>query len=552
MLQASTVVPDRAWSGWVIPLALFLGAAALYSINLGHLPHPDELYHILAAKGMLATGEPRIAEGQYTRTLFFTWLVARCFALFGESLSVARLPALLPMAALVPLLFVWLRRVADTRAAWLGTLLFALSPFAVDIAQFCRFYGLQMLSLFAAAVCIFEAAQPGAVARRLALAVLAAACALLAIYLQPTTLLGLVGLGLWLAGLVLLPFLSDRAVAPRLKLLVVAGLAAAACLALLALWVVGLLPQLWALYRSTPIFNQATESQFWYYHAWYSLLYPSLWPTTALLAVAAIAARPRVGAFLTVVFAAAFLLSSFAAAKNLRYIAYAQPFLFALWGIGLSACWEPMERFLRRLADELRAAIPASWPAPRRIAGTLLVGALGWLLLANPAWLRTATLLANINVPPELPHTNWPLARDALEPWLQRAGVVVSTEELGTLYFLGRYDVRFSPSKLEELAPDQQHEFGIDHRTGRPVIAAPDSLQMLMECYPSGVVLGPIEDWGKSYKISDALARIITERATPIELPPRSRLFAYGWDRPADAPRPAACAELPAIATARP
>ena len=241
MLQASTAVPDRTWSGWVIPLALFLGAAALYSINLGHLPHPDELYHILAAKGMLATGEPTIAEGQYTRTLFFTWLVARCFALFGESLSVARLPALLPMAALAPLLFVWLRRVADTRAAWLGTLLFALSPFAVDIAQFCRFYGLQMLSLFAAAVCIFEAAQPGAVARRLVLAVLAAACALLAIYLQPTTLLGLVGLGLWLAGLVLLPFLSDRAVAPRLKLLVVAGLAAAACLALLALWVVGLL-----------------------------------------------------------------------------------------------------------------------------------------------------------------------------------------------------------------------------------------------------------------------------------------------------------------------
>ena len=40
------------------------------------------------------------------------------------------------MAALVPLLFVWLHRVADARAAWIGTLLFALSPFAVEIAQF--------------------------------------------------------------------------------------------------------------------------------------------------------------------------------------------------------------------------------------------------------------------------------------------------------------------------------------------------------------------------------------------------------------------------------
>ena len=43
---------------------------------------------------------------------------------------------------------------AGTRAAWIGALLFGLSPFSVEIAQFSRFYGLQMLSLFVAAVYI--------------------------------------------------------------------------------------------------------------------------------------------------------------------------------------------------------------------------------------------------------------------------------------------------------------------------------------------------------------------------------------------------------------
>lgn len=552
MTQPSVATAGRERAGWGAPLALFLGAAAIYSINLGHLPHPDELYHILAAQGMVTSGEPRIAEGLYTRTWLFTWLVARCFSLFGESLAVARLPALLPMAALVPLLFVWLHRVADARAAWIGTLLFALSPFAVEIAQFSRFYGLQMLSLFAAAICAYDAVEPQPLRRRLSLTVVALVCAGLAFYLQPTSLLGFAGLGLWLAGVILLPILVGQTISTAHKLLLLAGLAGLACLALAALWAVDVLPGLWSLYRTTPIFNQGTESQFWYYHAWYSLLYPSLWPVTGILALSAIAARPRPGTFLTVVFAVAFLLSSFAAAKNLRYFAYAQPFLFALWGIGLAAWWSPAERFLRELTRNLRVAMPPAWPNRHRLAGVLLTGAVCWLVLANPAWLRTTTILADVNIPPEVPRTNWPAARAALEPLLARAGVVVTTEELGTLYFLGRYDVRYSPSKLEELAPDQQHEFGIDHRTGRPVIATPASLQLLMECYASGVVLGPIEDWGKSYKINDALARIITERAQPVDLPPRTRLFAYEWERPAGAPRPEGCASLPPIATARP
>jgi 4-amino-4-deoxy-L-arabinose transferase-like glycosyltransferase len=546
------IVPGRGHaSWWAAPIALLLGAVLCYSVNLGHLPHPDELHHVLAAKGLLETGEPRIAEGVYTRTLLYTWLVAQSFALFGESLSVARLPALIPMAVLVALMFVWLRRVADERAAWIGTLLFALSPFAVDIAQFSRFYALQMLSLFVAAVCAYEVVRPESPGwRRAGLALAAAVAAALAFYLQPTTILGLGGLGLWLSGAVLLPFFLDPALPRRRKLALAGALAGLVVLGLGVIAATGILDDLWSQYRWTPLFNRSTEDQFWYYHAWYSLLYPSLWPATGVLALAALAAKPRPAGFVAAVFAVGFLLNSFAAAKNLRYMAYAQPFLFALWGIGLAALWDPLGRFLRRLAVDARAALPRSWPVGPGVARATVVAAVVFLLLANPAWLRTATLLAGVTIPPDQPPTDWPAARAALEPWLARAGVVVTTEELGALYFLGRYDVRYSPSKLTELAPSQRHEFGIDHRTGRPVIATAASLERLIDCYDSGLVVGPAEDWGKPHKIDGNLARLIAERAEPVELPPRSRLFAYAWERPAGDALPPTCADLPTIATA--
>lgn len=537
----------RSWPAWTAPLALFLGAALLYAINLGRLPHPDELHHVLAARGLLATGEPRLAEGLYTRGLLYTWLVAQSFALFGESLAAARIPSLIPMAALVAVLFAWLRREAGPRAAWIAAVLFAVSPFAVDIAQFSRFYALQMLSFFLAAILAYDAAGPGPLPRRLGLAALSLAALSLAVHLQPTTFLGLSGLGAWLAGVLLLPVLLDPLVSRRTKLLLLGGLFGLVLLLLAGMYASGHLAKFWHLYRYTPPFNRGTIDQFWYYHAWYSLFYPSLWPATGLLGLAALAARPRPAGLLLTVFAVAFLLNSFAAAKSLRYIAYAQPFLFALWGIGLAALTDGLGRFLaglrRRLDDALDLAVPWS----RGLAGGLVAAAVAFLVLANPAWLRTASLLAGITVPPERPSTNWPAAREALLPWLERADIVISTEELGTLYFLGRYDVRYSPSKMDELAPGQERDFGSDPRTGRPIAAGPAALERLFQCYDSGLILGPAGDWGRPYKINDAIGRLITTYAQPIELPRRSRVYAYAWQRPAGSPKPAACAELPPI-----
>lgn len=554
-MLSSTTLGDRAvgrtgTTGWLTPLLLMLAAGLLYTINLDRLPHPDELHHAIAARGLLEHGSPAIAEGVYTRTLLHTWMVAGAYALFGDSLAVARLPSLVCMALLVGLLFAWLRHQAGPLAAWIGAGLFAVSPFAVDTAQFARFYAPQCLALFVAAVLIHEAVlSREGLRRRLVLAALALPPLLLAIYFQPTSLIGMAGIGVWALGALALPWLAHDAVPARRKLAWSLGAVALGLVALLLAWQMGILADLWRRYRWTPLFNQDTQDQFWFYHAWFSLLYPTLWPLTGILGLVAVAARPRPAAFALTVFALAFLLNSIAAAKSLRYIVYAQPFLFAVWGIGLAALWPPLRGFLGRLRQELARGLGELGRPYRPVSGLLVAGAVLFLLLANPAWLRTTALLADITVPPEQPMADWPKVKPALEPWLQRADVVVTTEELATLYFLGRYDIRFSRSKLAELDAAEQREFGIDFRTGRPVISTTDSLERVFACYPTGVILGPRTSWNNPKLIDAESARLIEAQAQAIPLPPGSHMFAYGWEREAGTPPPAAaaCADLPRL-----
>ena len=185
--------PARLAAGWLVPILFGIVVALVYGINLGHLPHPDELYHILAAQGWLATGEPRIGDGFYTRALPQTWLIAQSLALFGDTLAAARVPSVLFMSLLAVALFLWLRREAGAGAAWLGAGLFAISPFAIAIAQFARFYAPQCLS-FGLACWLVYAGMSRAGTRRLVYLALALPLLIFASYLQPTTLIGIVGL----------------------------------------------------------------------------------------------------------------------------------------------------------------------------------------------------------------------------------------------------------------------------------------------------------------------------------------------------------------------
>jgi 4-amino-4-deoxy-L-arabinose transferase-like glycosyltransferase len=531
---------------WLGPLGLFLGALLLYCVNLDDgLTVHDELHHILAARSLLETGEPRIADGLYSRALLHTWLVAQSLRLFGDTLFAARLPSVVPMALLVMVLFVWLRASAGTAAAWTAAVLFAVSPYAVDYAQFVRFYALQMLAFLLAALALQKALQgSGGAPRRLALALAGLALLALAVEFQETTLIGVGGLAVWAVLALGLPWLADPAVPQRRKRAVLALLAGVGLAGLLGLWATGQLETLWYRYRTTPLFNQPAADQFWYYHAWFLLYYPALWPATGLLALLALATAPRPALLALAVFATAFLVSSFAAAKAQRYLAYALPFLFALWGIGLAALGPAVRSGLTKLARGLGPALGIAGRAGQRLGTGLVALAFLVLVLANPAWLRTVSLLTDVTIPPEEPHVRWRLAVPVLAPLLAEAEVVLTTSELETLYHLGRYDLLISGSRRSELPFHERHELGIDPRTGRPVLAEAATLARVMDCAASGIILSVAHQWSRTFQADAAVKGLVEARAEPVPLPPRSRVLAWTWTQPPGWTRPADCAEL--------
>jgi len=524
---------------WAAPTLFFVASVLLFSLNLDRAPDPDELHHVLAAEKLFETGVPSIGDGEYRRGMLHTWLVAASYEIFGPSLAAARVPGLLLMALVVALVYGWVRREAGAAAAIITGLVVLTSPFTIEIAQFSRFYALQIVFFVLGCWGVFYAAETGAsISRRIGLAVFASLAFLLAISQQVTSLFGIAGVSVWLFGL-----MASKAIDPGSS----EAYRKSFLISLLALCIIGVFAfaftdiplSLLDRYRFTPVFNIGLQNEHWFYFVRYFLFYPTLWTLVGILSLLAIASRPRLGWFAVCVFAISFLLASFAGSKATRYISFAPPFLAIIWGIGLSAAWRQLSELIASARGELRRSLPKV--GARQLSSGFVVAAVTIVLLANPFWIRSATMIADVPLPNEIPNTNWNAARESLGPWVRDAEIMITTEELGAIYFLGRSDVRYSPSKLPELEPDQQKEFGIDYRVGRPVISKPDSLRMLISCFRHGFIVGPADHWGKAILIGREEQEILYEHAAPITVPEESHVYAWGWDRETESSIPDYC-----------
>jgi 4-amino-4-deoxy-L-arabinose transferase-like glycosyltransferase len=532
-------------NSWIAPAIMFSFALLLFSTNLNRPPHADELHHVLAAEHLLESGQPQIAEGGYTRGILHTWMVAISYEVFGEGLASARAPAVLLVALVAPVLFLWVRREAGSLAAWLTASLFILSPFTVEIAQFSRFYALQMISFVLGALCFYYTLLAAvSVPRRVLLGALASGLLILAISSQKTSLVGIVAVVVWTFGLVVQRAFFSPATSQAVKKGLVALLIVAGVVAIVAATLTDVLEWTWDSLRQTQLFNARRRNEFWFYYLRFLLFYPILWSLVGVVAVFAIVQSRRLAWYAITVFSVSFLVMSFAGPKATRYLSFAPPFLAIVWGVGLAYIVPPLWRY----AGETRIRLTETLALPQgvgSIAGNMVViAALSIAVLTNPFWLRTATVIGNVALPLETPMTDWRAARAALASWTADADIMITTEELGAIYFLGRSDVRYSPSKLQELDPDQRKEFGIDYRTGRPIIAKPESLEQLIDCFERGIIVGPVEHWGDPIRINEAVQDVITRYAEPIEVPKESYLYAWGWEREFRQTRPSYCSDL--------
>jgi hypothetical protein len=519
---------------------VFLLALAVRLLHLGDSPWIDEFYHILAARSWLENGTLQIiADGrEYGRAVLFTYLVAGVIALFGDSLEIARLPAVLLGALWVTAVFAWTWWVAGRLAAWIAGAWFALDAGAIVLSQFVRFYTLHGLLFFlgAAAVYALVVRRPE---RRIALPLVAGALVALAFadYFQMTTRIGVMALGLWVL-IVDVPSIARRARRARTPSLIGVGVV------VLAAGIAGFLifqeqaALNWARFTAAASWASGYADNPFYYYTWFGR-YATFWALMPVAMVVGLILRPAVASFCIVMFAVPFVLHSLAAFKSERYLFYAIPYFFILWAVVLSHAGPWLHRAVRDLVARGLAVVRAGETTSVRIArsaltGLLLFVILGFLAFNNPGFMMSFRTL----VPKETgrPYTqpDWGRVAPLLHELAQESDVVLTTAYTKTLYYVGRFDYALGRDAVEDSRPGG--EFGSERVTARPSISTTESLEAIVRCYGSGLVL---IDWGhlnNEYIVSSEVSRYLEQNTERIQLPDEHRLTVYRWFTPRPLP----------------
>ena len=270
-------VPSWRNASFVLDLvAVGLLAVVVRSFHTEHAPLYDELYHVLAARSWATEGSLAINDGVYNRGAYFTIMTGWMFERFGLSLTTARVVPIAAGSLLVLSLFLWTLSVAGRAAAWAAALLLCFSPNAIVLSQFIRPYSLHSLMFFWGAIGIYALVSAQGVWgwRRASLLLCSAASLFLALHLQVTTLIGLVGLTPWLA-ITLGPAWArriERLPRYRLMVVVVLMLAVAGGIAVVQS---GMAQHLLELARQQPLWAQG--SKFHLYHWIFLKDYPIFW-----------------------------------------------------------------------------------------------------------------------------------------------------------------------------------------------------------------------------------------------------------------------------------
>lgn len=498
-------------------------ACLVYGLTIQTRPaHIDEFYHLLVGQSWQRDGNFALLDGSYTRAWLFTIIVGTFFDLFGQAnLVIARLPSVLAMSGCAALLFQWVARPGRYVGAFCAVLLFSMAAYSFDIGHFARFYALHALFILGAAGCLYIAARRGEPLRPLWVG-MAIICLVVALHLQPVTVIACVGLAIWFGwerGAVL------RGVPPAFVLLA----CSAGLVGLVLVWLTW--PELGTVidkYQHAERWAAAAQNDRLYYLREWLVQIPALillWPVALVLAWRV---NPSLAALCLCMVASSLLLHSFAGMKAWRYIYYVFPFLCMPYGLAIDAL------FTQAGKDSKSEMMPRLFQGAVR---PVVVTAMALLLLmgASPNYRHSAKMLA-ARLPlvarhPQLlagpvPDGDWNRA----EPGLRRAvadnnGVIVTGDDLRTMAHVGPFDVFISHSRLGELDPPV--DFTRDHRTGRALIDSGKALEMVVDCNVEGVVMVSDKQWRSLMGVRTDVADTIERRLTSVPAPAGFHL--YRW-----------------------
>jgi hypothetical protein len=494
---------DRRGWGW----GAIAGAAVSCLLILmarkviDHGPLYDELLHVLSARGLLAHGEPMIADGLYTRASLFTHLVAISMGHFGDTLVAARLPSLIATLALILLTAIWVTGRVSLLAGVFAAGILIVLPATLELAVFVRFYVLHGLVIGVMAIALYEAATPGrSLLYRALLIALALILVALGWHLQPTTVIAVGALLLGVASLWV--FDNWPRVAPVVRRYPVPlGIAAiviiAGGLALLHV------PAIAAFSGEVPLWAAWAAHMPYFYVTQLARSMPFLWPMFPLIIVLAVITQRRFAIFCAVVVLSALAVHSVAAAKSVRYIYYLFPFIAALWGCALAGIFS----YARAHSRERGA-----WAVLILTVVTLGMSTEG---------ARAAKLMAGRATPEEAlsyaVEAEWSPIVPVLKPLLPKADRIVTSNAMKALYYLGRYDFELNASIVPET--DTAEDFGIDQRTGRKAIGEPASVAKILDMPGLTLVVLETESLNLPHSVSSEALAVIEARCAVVLLP---------------------------------
>jgi hypothetical protein len=286
------------------------------------------------------------------------------------------------------------------------------------------------------------------------------------------------------------------------------------------------------MYRQAPFWGIEDATRVRFYEHWLAGTYPMLLAFLPVAFLVAVSRFRRVTIYVAVVFGFALVLHSFAGSKTERYISYVMPFFFIIWGIALAVVLPAFRAMLERVFGELlprgtsgRVRSAAAW-------GTVALLAL-FAASYSPALQTTRLLLRPGDEERPYSESEWAQAAPRLRQLADSADVLVSTALPKSLYFLGGGDVTLSVTELRELEwrDGKPVEFSIDPRTGRPAIGTPESLERLMACYSTGLVVVERSHWRLFHVVTDSTADYLAQHAEELSLPPEWKLKAFRWNR---------------------
>ena len=526
-------------------------ALALRLVNLDHTAYVDELNHVMAAASLLSDGAP-LLEGtyEYTRARLFTWMVAGAYLVFGESLVAARAPAVLAGTLLVVITFLWVRTAAGRWEGWTAGVLLMLAPQAIYHSQLARFYAVQALFVVGAAWCVYALAtgplRPWHRPRVGLLTGGAVALGVAAMGVQINSLVGLAAIGGWLGAVLGLQVLrSDGPFRAYRVPAALVGMLGAAILAWLCLS--GTLAGAASAFGHVDVWARGQETNLRYYHCYLLSHFPLLWAPFPIVAVLALRRRGMAASLWLAIFVLVVGVHSVAPQKASRYIFYALPFFFAVTGVVVGP-------LLRTLLGEFRT-FARRWLGSRTAsvaAGGALVVCLAFAAWGNAAFSYTARMVAGDDAgwPFEVLYrgeADWRGVADDLDEQIQEASVVMTSTELKALHFLGRNDIILSANYLGVTEEgDRREAFSRNWKTDVPMMVRPESVEQVVACRPSGLILVENNHWRRSWSVPDETADTIEALTQRIALDPGRRIHAFRWDQGAGFdPAGAACEGLP-------